>query len=185
MSENESVMAVCAEWRDCIESADPSVWNEERIAELVKTTKAQQIAYLDRIEAAWKHESAEIEADALAVGGVVEAARHKPGNAAAMREALEYVIQWREDCISEEGADNVDDMMAIVQNALSAPPHKGKWENGTKYEYEYAYCSECGRMQWAGWDTHKQAKENIESFARDYKFCPGCGTEMEGGVYVK
>ena len=53
-SENESVMAVCAEWRDCLESADPSVWGDERIAGLVKTTKAQQLAYLDRIVAAWK-----------------------------------------------------------------------------------------------------------------------------------
>ena len=35
-------------------------------------------AYADRIEAAWKRERAEIEADALSVGGVVEAARHKP-----------------------------------------------------------------------------------------------------------
>ena len=43
------------------------------------------------------------------------------GNAAAMRAALEYVIQWREDCISEEGADNVDDMIAIAQTAISAP----------------------------------------------------------------
>lgn len=31
----------------------------------------------DRIEAAWKREKAEIEADALAVGGCVEASRHK------------------------------------------------------------------------------------------------------------
>lgn len=69
--------------------------------------------------------------------------------------------------------------------AASTPPRKGKWKNGRRYEYEYAYCSECGRMQWAGWDTHKQAEENIESFACDYKYCPGCGAEMEGGVYVK
>ena len=43
------------------------------------------------------------------------------GNQQKMREALEYVIQWREDCISEEGADNVDDMMEVVNAALSAP----------------------------------------------------------------
>lgn len=55
-SENETVMAVCAEWRACIEAADPSVWNDERIAGLVKTTKEQQLAYLDRIEAAWERE---------------------------------------------------------------------------------------------------------------------------------
>ena len=65
------------------------------------------------------------------------------------------------------------------------PPRKGKWMNGRGYEYEYAYCSECGRMQFAGWDTHKQAEENIESFACDYKYCPCCGAKMEGGVYVK
>lgn len=87
-SENETVMDVCAEWRDCIESADPSVWNDERIAGLVKTTKAQQLEYLARIEAAWRREKAEAEANALAVGGIVEAERHTPGNAAAMREAL-------------------------------------------------------------------------------------------------
>lgn len=75
--------------------------------------------------------------------------------------------------------------LAKARAALSASPRKGKWKNGTKYEYEYAYCSECGHMQWAGWDTREQAKENIESFAHDYKFCPGCGAEMEGGVYVK
>jgi len=64
-------------------------------------------------------------------------------------------------------------------------PHKGKWENGTMYEYEYAYCSECGHMQWAGWDSHREAEDNIEEFAHNYKFCPGCGAEMEGGVYVR
>jgi len=69
--------------------------------------------------------------------------------------------------------------------ALSALPHTGKWKNGKKYEYEYAYCSACGRMQWAGWDSHNQAEENIEAFADDYRFCPGCGAKMEGGVYVK
>ena len=68
---------------------------------------------------------------------------------------------------------------------LATMPRKGKWKNGTMYEYEYAYCSECGRMQWAGWETHKQAEKDIGSFNFDYKFCPGCGAEMEGGVYVK
>lgn len=101
-SENENVMDLLSEWRDCIESADPSVWNDERIAGLVKTTKAQQLEYLARIEAAWKREKAEIEADALAVGGIVEAARkrerepvtarHGFGNAAAMREALCAIV---------------------------------------------------------------------------------------------
>ena len=54
--ERETLADILAEWRDCIEAANPTVWNDARIAGLVKTTKAQQLAYLDRIEAAWKRE---------------------------------------------------------------------------------------------------------------------------------
>jgi len=49
------------------------------------------IDFADRIEAAWKRERAEIEAQALSIGGIVESSRHKQkpqGNAAAMRDAL-------------------------------------------------------------------------------------------------
>ena len=62
---------------------------------------------------------------------------------------------------------------------------KGQWLNGNEYEYEYAYCSECGRMQWAGWDSHSDAREKIGDFHKEYKFCPGCGAKMEGGCYVE
>lgn len=55
MSE-ETIVDIVAEMRECIEAADPSVWNDARIAGLVNTTKAQQLAYLDRIEAAAKRE---------------------------------------------------------------------------------------------------------------------------------
>lgn len=55
--------------------------------------------FADRIEAAWKRERAKVEADALAVGGIVEAARMRTvekssavGNAAAMREALKMFV---------------------------------------------------------------------------------------------
>lgn len=45
--------------------------------------------YADLFEAAAERERAEIEANALAVGGVIEASRNKPsGDAAAIREAL-------------------------------------------------------------------------------------------------
>ncbi len=57
--------------------------------------------YADRIEAAWKREMTEAEANALAVGGLVEAERQRVvvsktetttvGNAAAMRETLEAI----------------------------------------------------------------------------------------------
>ena len=129
----------------------------------------------------------------------------KANNTAAMLEALvkakkaichhaEYVcrsLAWENSNIQSNCADilcahrDLCEAKTAIDATLSVAPHKGKWKNGTRYEYEYAYCSECGRMQWAGWDSHREAEDNIESFANDYKFCPGCGTEMEGGVYVK
>ena len=64
-------------------------------------------------------------------------------------------------------------------------PTMAKWVNGHDYEYEYAYCSNCGRMQWAGWYTHLEAKRKIITFHEDYKFCPGCGASMVGGIYYE
>lgn len=72
-----------------------------------------------------------------------------------------------------------------IARGVAALPHRGKWKSGRGYEYEYAYCSACGRMQWADWNSHKEAEDNIEAFADNYKFCPGCGAKMEGGIYVK
>ena len=62
-----------------------------------------------------------------------------------MREALEYVIQRCENCISEEGADNVDDMMAVVKAALSAPDRNcdvGTADEQTERFIDYC-CSKC------------------------------------------
>lgn len=105
-------------------------------------------------------------------------------NMAAMREALELFAHMNDDGFYDK-SPVVRSIVNKSRAALAAPPRTGKWMNGRKYEYEYAYCSECGRMQWADWDTHKQAEESIGSFADNYKFCPGCGAKMEGGVYVK
>ena len=116
-------------------------------------------------------------------------------NVKAMHDALKAIncinthglnrLLWRADIFDGGLINKTISMVEKARCALSAPPRKGKWENGTMYEHEYAYCSECGRMQWAGWDSHKEAENNIESFANDYKFCPGCGAEMGGGLYVK
>lgn len=81
--------------------------------------------------------------------------------------------------------DEFNESQKMLRAVLAEPPRMGKWVNGRGYEYEYAYCSECGRMQWASWDSHRQAEEYVESFADNYRFCPGCGAKMEGGVYVK
>ena len=71
--------------------------------------------YADRIEEAAKREKAETEAEALAVGGVVEAARQKHvGNAAAMREALEPWIAFGEWLLGNAGKDRLGE--AIREN---------------------------------------------------------------------
>ena len=150
----------------CIMRSEP-LYNPHGDRALVEANKVLK-NYADRIEAARKRES---------------------GNAAALREMLkasrDYFVALREKVPGSLSEQYLTQRIANIDAALAAPPHKGKWKNGRSYEYEYAYCSECGRMQWAGWDTHKQAEENIESFSDNYRFCPGCGAEMDGGVYVK
>ena len=78
------------------------------------------LPYADRIEAAWKREKAEAEADALAVGGIVEAARHTPGNTAATRKALKTIHDKVNSLDEECGVDPVE-IRNIARAALSAP----------------------------------------------------------------
>ena len=61
----------------------------------------------------------------------------------------------------------------------------GTWLNGDDFEYEFAECSNCGRPQYAGWNSHAEAETMIGSFHANYRFCPGCGAEMTGGEYVR
>lgn len=89
----KTVADIMAEYRADMDAADRG--------DLPLPTTGYVRILLDRIGAIWKREKAAIEADALAVGGVVEAARElskkRPksggelgqfGNAAAMRKAL-------------------------------------------------------------------------------------------------
>lgn len=96
--------------------------------------------HADRIEAAWKREKAAIEADALAVGGIVEASRHKPGNAAAMREALEaYLALWNNGTMND--LDKLRRVVGNMRAALSAPARQ--CDVGTPDELDRrrsAYC---------------------------------------------
>lgn len=77
------------------------------------TTHGVRLAVLEfarRIEAAWKREREEVEADALEVGGIVEAARTAEkssavGNAAAMRDALVAMVE-----AETEGSMKRDDL---------------------------------------------------------------------------
>lgn len=91
--------------------------------------------YADRIEAAWKREKAEAEDNAMAVGCIMEAARHKPGNAAVMREALVflrdkelYLLEGNvRHCVGLTvfGLEQACKIMrGIIEDALSVPPRQ-------------------------------------------------------------
>ena len=131
-SESETVMDVCAEWRACIESADPSVWNDERIAGLVKTTKAQQLEYLARIEAAWKRVV------------VSKTETTTVGNAAALRETLAGIRALIAD--EPDGTPMIDAMKATIDAALSAPARQcdvGTAEEQTKRFRRFCNNTKC------------------------------------------
>lgn len=70
------------------------------------------------------------------------------------------------ECYAEEN-DYCED-----QNGDENKPH---W---MIVEYESATCSECGGMQYMGWDSTKEAKEKIKTLHETYKYCPFCGVKM-------
>lgn len=98
-------------------------------------TNAQGIEdYADRLEAAHKREHAKIEADALAVGGIVEAAHRREmsknasknranfgqlGDAAKLREALENLY---DQICHGETEQHVAANRQMIRAALAAPP---------------------------------------------------------------
>jgi len=109
----ETVSDIVAQMRGCGEDGrmDMSLWRQ----------------YADRIDEAWKREKAEIEADALAVGGIVEAARRREataekssavGNAAAMREAILAIKDINDRRPHDADGYEIND---IINAALSAP----------------------------------------------------------------
>lgn len=107
---------------DCAQRHGDSVTHNEAVAALL-------LSIADRIEATWKREMTEAEANALAVGGLVEASRHTQGNAAALREALEkvrfylpYFLQYmRLHWEDAEAGGYYERILEVVNAALSAP----------------------------------------------------------------
>jgi len=134
--------------RENIENVLAEMERESIIHVYIPATDLER--YVKRIKEALKREKAEIEANALAVGGIVEAARRREataekssavGNAAAMREALvkvkkaichhaEYVCQslsWKNSDIQSNCADilcahrDLCEAKTAINAALSAP----------------------------------------------------------------
>ena len=85
--------------------------------------------YADRIEAAWKRERAAFDCECAGIAELAakeEAARHKPGNAAAMREALEKIYLYAQSICEYKDEPamvcrRADLIERAVNAALSAP----------------------------------------------------------------
>ena len=59
-------------------------------------------------------------------------------------------------------------------------PRRWKEPDNTKWrliEYEYAFCSVCGKSVWMGFDTTEQARNSWDE-EHLYAYCPHCGTKM-------
>lgn len=135
--------------------------DNETIADIIAEMRGIRVRefqdYADRFEAAIKRERAKIEADALEVGGIVEAARKRElGDAAKLREALEELVANIEMRSSTFGLNVMVDTKTYLdaKTALSAPPRN------------------CERFQ-----TVKQAKEAYRAEVRRVYIWDGCETE--------
>jgi hypothetical protein len=125
-SENETIADIIAEVRRNAESS--------RIGH--KSFLAPRAAYwrrlAARLEAAWKRERESLltkQGENVNSGSAVYTGENKPGNAAAMREALELlnqlfdsgVLGTHSDMTADE-IDNVDELYFNTKSALAAPP---------------------------------------------------------------
>lgn len=147
--------------------------HNEALADVLAEMRYSIALYADRIEAAWRRERAEIEADALSVGGVVAAARNKPsGDAAALREALVGLIDGI--CFHCDLSGDCKcapcEKMQKAKAALAAPPRNCNRFCSVE-QAKAAYCMEVRRVMI--WDGDKS-----ERFER-WLFAPATGQKGE------
>ena len=115
---NETIKHIVAEMRrDCpARHIDGTMYREEDWV----YTKGTAKKLADRIEAAWKAERERAKADALVVGGMVEAMRReKRGNAAKIREAYEFAEEFLRDYGTDWKLHNK--LCDMLKSALAAP----------------------------------------------------------------
>lgn len=99
----------------------------------------------------------------------------------ALSALLEYYQSTCNSCVWM-----AQDLHRLVDSARAAiASASAEWLNGDDYEYEFAYCSKCGHMEFADWDSHKEAKEKVGEYHVEHRYCSWCGAKMEGGRYVE
>lgn len=129
--------------------------------------------YADRIEVAWKAERERVKADALVVGGMVEAMRReKRGNAAKIREALEGAEKVLYDSSrSMYGVPpHIKDLLARIRAALSDPPRNCDLYTVGKALRKYGFPTKIkpwGEKEWL--DFCEWLVSEVEAEAKDWR----------------
>lgn len=117
--------------------------------------------FADRLEAALKREKAAIEADALAVGGLVEASRSTTenssavGDAAKLREALIAALPIMRHCpFTHYNDKEIDSVVAMIERALAAPPRNCDiYTDANSAHREWRKYRGCHAILAQGWRT--------------------------------
>lgn len=142
-------------------------------------------AIADRIEAAHRREidklNAVIQAQRSQFDAEIDRLRREkaPGNMAKLREACKAALGMIFDLQVRNRSPIANSVYAVrrkISAALAEPPHEARWT--TNGGYEFAGCSNCGHLQYAGWDSRAEQAEKIGDFHELYKFCPNCGAQM-------
>ncbi len=126
MANNETIADIIAEKRRQADKIERDCAEKMKRGEMVSDCYARALVAdirreADRLETAMNRERAKIEADALEVGGIVEAARREvPGNAAAMREALTKIFNLT-NSLDEDCAVDPVDIRNIAKAVLAEP----------------------------------------------------------------
>ena len=171
----KTVLAIIAEARDkytvhecsectCRKSCDMNAYGfdtpeckgkRESIALALGVDDGYFTQILDRLEAAAKRDRTEIEANALAIGGVVETSRKKhSGNAAELREALLKAIVLLQACEWPDDApmQDITEVMDEIEKALSAPPRNcDRFRDWDSAEAEYERLVQEGKAEDGNW----------------------------------
>lgn len=176
MNEHETSANIIADMRTKAECAKPY---DDGIVMMLND-------YADRLEAAYKREKAAIEADALSVGGIVEAARKRGrGDRAKLREVLKRIVAAsivaKNANAPEWILQRMADIFAMATTALAAPPRNCD-RFATETDAQIAFLREVwligvgnlDRDPFDGWTNE------MKSAYSKWLFAPA--TEKEGGA---
>ena len=206
MSEGqETVDDIIAEKRRQADEIERDCAEKMKRGEMVSDCYARELVAdirreADRLEAAYKREKAAIEADALAVGGIVEAARKRKrerGDCAAMREALvslrDAVRDFRHQIVYTKYNDIMDeytcrekglpavlalrDAIPKANLALAAPPRNCDLPEVAKGQPKLA------EQAWRVFKRfHKDSHPDAYGLLRCIRWLLAPATEKEGAV---